>query len=99
MSKSTMMVFGLEVNALVDQGQAESIQEVQSHFEHGDLTDYIKEKYKLDFPFDREGMDEVNSRFQGMSSYVYGNERRKFLIQNNGLCLIVAIALNFTLED
>lgn len=99
MSKSTMMVFGLEVNGLVDQGQKEPIEEIQAHFESGDIADYIKEKYKLDFAFEREGMDEVNKRFQDMSSYAHGNERRKFLVQNNGLCLIVALALNFTLED
>lgn len=95
-------MFALELITLISAGSKETITEIEKHMYDNDVVFYIYEKYQNKFSanFGRNSMYDIesyNQFFYDMSSYVNGNESRKYGIVNehDGLLLIVAIILDF----
>lgn len=93
-SKGTLSVFLYEVNVMVDQGEKESIDIVNQKMQNGAIVEYIAEKYKgkidLSLLIDHPNGKQLNKMLQDFSNAHAGNERRKWGITNNGLCLLVS---------
>lgn len=94
-------LFAFEIIALVSAGHKETISEIVNHMLDNDLVNYIYEKYEDQFSVDfgKESVYDIesyNQFFFEISSYVNGNESRKYGIvnENDGLLLIVAVILN-----
>lgn len=103
--KNALKFFGLVVNGLVSDNCFETIEEIEKHFEEENIVEYICERYKdtVDLsPFREDGpysIDKVNKYFANYTGYIKGNERRKFCVGNNGLCLIVALCLEGVFDN
>lgn len=95
------LFFALQINALVDKGHTESVEAIVDSMFKGEVVDYVIRKYgdKTDLtPFGESGpysKQELNAKFEDISSYVSGNESRKYGITTNGLSLLVALAIEF----
>jgi len=85
-----------ELNALIDQGLSISLKEVKSLCKEKRIIEELERK----FPFKETGLDlsslkrgtreELDEIFSDMAIAV--NEQRKFRVENNGLCLLIAYA-------
>lgn len=85
----------LEVNALIDTGKHNdiSLAEVKKHIEAGDIFRFIAETGKEDIDLSLIKGDieaEITAGLQDILLAHSGNERRKWGVGNNGLCLVVA---------
>lgn len=86
------LTFGL--NALIDRGLSIPLKEVRSLCEEKRIVEALERK----FPFEKTGLDlslpehgtreELDEIFHDMAITI--NERKKFGIENNGLCLLIA---------
>lgn len=82
---------GFHFNSLVDQGSKLDLQQTHDKIRRKELFPWLKEKFdnSLDISlFSQTDLDKVESFFESMSSAV--NEKRKFGVTENGLCLLVA---------
>ena len=97
MVKITMLTYlTFELNALVDQGLSMPLKEVKTLCEEKRIFEELerrfpfKEKY-LDLSLLKgEEREELENIFQDIAIAI--PERRKFGIENNGLCLLIAYA-------
>ena len=91
----------LQYNKLIDSGKYDdiTIDEVQRHIEAGTVLEFIQERAgsNVDLSLHREAragqqsFEEYYGRYLRATFYAYaGNERRKWGVQNRGLCLLVA---------
>jgi len=86
------LIFGL--NALIDRGLSIPLKEVKSLCEEKKMVEALKQK----FPFKKTGLDlsslkpgtreELDEIFCDMAIKI--DERKKFGVENNGLCLLIA---------
>ncbi|WP_067924844.1 hypothetical protein [Alicyclobacillus shizuokensis] len=93
----SLTTFIQEMSLLVDAGQVRSIEEVESHIAKKDLMEWLE----TEFPFSSEvGVDLSlfkkperdlihNGLYEWLMGY-QGQERRKWGIENNGLCLLIS---------
>ncbi len=89
--------FILNINAAIDTGKYQdiSVAEVEDHIDGGDLISYLRERLEgdLDLTFIKEpDALELNAKLNDILVAQRGNERRKWGIENSGLCLLVAWA-------
>ena len=89
-------------NALVDHGVTASLDEVHQHIEQGDIIEWVSEK-GADMSILLSGeMDDVKSEvvrlLQEVSGAFQGRERRKLGVENNGLCLLIALTFEARLR-
>jgi len=95
MVKVTMLTYlTFELNALIDQGLSMPLKEVKSLCEEKRIFEELERR----FPFKEKGLDlslmktdvreELENIFQDMALAV--RERKKFGVENNGLCLLIA---------
>jgi len=85
-----------ELNALIDQGLSIPLKEVKSLCEEKRIIEELERK----FPFKETGLDlsllkrgtreELDEIFYDMAIAI--DERKKFGVENNGLCLLIAYA-------
>lgn len=93
---TTITQFIQEMSFAVDHGCTYSINEVEKHILDEDLLDWLEQKLKTDglpIDFSLFGQKERNYLHQEYSSMLQGyagNERRKWGIENNGLCLLIS---------
>ncbi|OCZ49736.1 hypothetical protein [Dehalobacter sp. TeCB1] len=85
--------------ALVDKGKHESIESIEEHMDNESLMEYIIEKYGSEEDFSlfdcgTYSKKDVNQAFWDITSYVKGNESRKYGVTNNGLNLLIAVAFD-----
>ena len=90
----TFLAFFL--NGAIDTGKYNDIglQEVADHVEAGTIFDFLQTRLIDDIDlstFEKEKQQELTIEWQDMLQAM--NPRRKFLIENNGLCLLVAYLL------
>jgi hypothetical protein len=86
-------VFLYEVNVLVDKGYTETLDEVNKQMQNKNIVDFLIGKYgsEIDFSlFTGQRKQEIDELFHDFSIAHEGNERRKWGIENNGLCLLVS---------
>lgn len=92
---SMLSYLAYELNSLVDKGLSIPLKEVK------DLCEEKRIFEELERRFDVEGLDlslmkgeireEIADSFQDMAVAI--DEKRKLLVENNGLCLLIAYAL------
>jgi len=96
LTKGAVSVFLYEVNHLVDNEYKESIENIHEQMKNGDIIGYLANKYKNEIDLSLlNGQDwghQLNQIFTDMSNVFAGNERRKWGIEKNGLCLLVSWA-------
>jgi len=90
-----MMLFGL--SAMLDSGKHDdiSVDDVKRHSRTGDLLTFLRDRNGGSFAM---GIDESNPEFarwyakqiSDNCAAMSGRERRKYAIQNRGLCLLIS---------
>lgn len=96
MKISQLTFLGFYLNGALGSGQYDdiSIAEVKARIRDHTIFDYLKEKFGRDVdlsvlsPEDRR---ELNDEWEGLADAV--DEARKFCVDRNGLCLLVAYLL------
>ncbi len=90
LQKLTYLLF--IVNSALDSGKDIDIkfEEVRNHAEKQNFVGYLKVKLDRDLNLTAEETAELNEKIERLSNAVYDRERRKFGVENNGLCLIIA---------
>jgi hypothetical protein len=84
------------MNAAIDTGKYNniSLQEVASHIEKGTIFDFLQTCLGDDIDlstFEKEKQQQLISEWQDMLQAI--DHERKFGIENNGLCLLIAYLL------
>lgn len=92
-----------EANALVDSGEEQSLSEVHQAIEDGRIIEWLSDLgadmsgYRADCM--AETKEAIIDVLRGLSNALAGNERRKFGVENNGLCMLVAFAIEATAQE
>jgi hypothetical protein len=84
-----------KVNAAIDTGTYDdvSLEEVHQHIENGDLFPYLASRLEGNIDLSLLGervSGEINDELGRILDAYGGQERRKWGVENNGLCLVVA---------
>jgi len=97
MRLTTLTFIILELNALIDTGKHNnlSLGEIKRHMESGDVFRFVSDigKDNIDLSLLKDRADEeaeIVAQLQDMVNAFAGNERRKWGVENNGLCLLLA---------
>ena len=85
-----------EVSVMIDMGGHYSIEEIEQHIEGMDVIDWLEKE----FPFNKTGIDFslfgaeerkfIHEALESILGGYRGQERRKWLIEKNGLCLLIS---------
>lgn len=97
---SDLTLLILQLNGAIDTGKHQdiTIEEVRQHIDEGDILQYLNTRLGNDIDLSllldpsyglQEGR-EITTALQNLLSAYAGNERRKWRVQNSGLCLMVA---------
>ena len=83
-----------ELNALLDRGEKASISETREHIRNGDTFAWLRKTYPglIDVSI-YEGQSperEISKQWQDILGGYEGRERKKWGVENNGLCLLLA---------
>jgi len=98
---TTVTQFIQEMSVALDKGKSVSLDEVKSHIDDGTLilwlrTVFPREETGIDFSiFEKDDIDYLQGCFQRIRDAYSGDERRKWGIENNGLCLLMSWATEF----
>jgi hypothetical protein len=94
-AKLAFLIFGL--NHLVDYGFHEGVtlDEVEQHIRKGDVLDWLGQRFEghIDvsvYLHNREAYREITTGLQEILGAYAGQERRKWGVKNNGICLLIA---------
>lgn len=97
---SALTLLILELNHLVDTGRYDGITlaEVKSHIRAGDVLQFLRDRTGDDSDFSMfldaggyQGFDRFYSTYlQSILDAYGGKERRKWRVENRGLCLLIA---------
>jgi hypothetical protein len=86
----------LQLNKQVDRDlhKGVSVHEVEQHIEEGDVMGWLGEKFKggidLSIYRERPSAREITKGLQDLLGGYAGRERRKWGIEHNGICLLIA---------
>lgn len=97
MRLNQLTYFIMEVNAAIDTGKYLDIgiEDVERQIESHNLIPWLKNRCGADVDFslfDEFAAEGLNRRLDSILGGYKGNERRKWAIQNSGLCLLVVWA-------
>lgn len=100
MKHSALTLLILHLNALLDTGQYDSItlEEVKTRIRDGSILRFLRERAGSDIDLSLHLDTKTYGNFerfyvtylQGILDVYGGNERRKWGVQNRGLCLLIA---------
>ena len=96
MTRNQLTLLILELNAAIDRGQSASLDEVHEHIRARDVFVWLKKSFTdMDLSPYLEGSylagsKEISEGWLRILDAYAGNERRKWGVQNNGLCLLLA---------
>lgn len=82
---------GFHLNSLVDQGESLSIESMKKLLSSKNLLRSLQNKYKLNFDmsiFSDSDILKIEAFFEGCYDSI--DESRKFGVENNALCLLIA---------
>ena len=92
LSKLIHLIFDL--NAALDTGQYDDISmaEASEHIERENVVPWLRERvHQMDFSvLNEEEIAEYHRRLAEIHAGYAGNERRKWGVENRGLCLLIA---------
>lgn len=83
----------LQINAAIDSGKHEdiSIEEAEDHVEAGDLFRWLRQRCEMDLGYlDDEKARAINEALERIRAAYAGDERRRWGVQNSGLCILLA---------
>jgi hypothetical protein len=80
----------LQINALIDQGQHPSIEEVKRRIKDGSVFTWLRDEFDADMSFEPEALSSILNQLDGIRGGYSGDEKRKWGIEKNGLCLLLA---------
>jgi hypothetical protein len=86
----------LNLNSLVDRDlhKGVSLDEAKQHIERGDVLDWLEKKFGVDMDLsiyrDRPSAHEITEGLRQILGGNNGRERRKWGVEHNGICLLVA---------
>lgn len=86
---------GFYLNSIVDNGGFVELEIMKSKIDNKIVFQYLKEKFgdKLDISlYTKEEIEEIEYYFYNL--YSVSDERRKFGIEKNGICLLIAYCFN-----
>lgn len=90
----TFLIIGL--NHLVDYDfhRDVSLAEVEEHIEKGDVFEWLGKRFEghidLSIYRDRSSAQEITAGLQDLLGGYRGSERRKWGVEHNGICLLIA---------
>jgi len=90
--KYTNIIF--KINSLIDQSEIINLNETIEKIKEYNVLNWLEEKFDNRLIFDilsKEDRNEIEIYFEAMWKGV--NEKDKFCIENNGLCLLIAYCL------
>lgn len=94
---TTVTAFIQDLSYLVDKGLIHSIEEVNHHIENKDVLDWLEKEYPfrskngVDLSlFKQEDRDFIHNELESIWGAYSGEERRKWGITQNGLCLLIS---------
>jgi hypothetical protein len=99
MQLNALTLLILQLNILIDTGKYDdiTIEEVYSHIDRGTILEFLKERGQGDIDLSihlSEAYGDFQSfyikQLQSLYDAYAGDERRKWGVQNQGLCLLVA---------
>jgi hypothetical protein len=99
MKLSSLIYLIFNTNMLLDDKKSCDFDTMRSHINCGDLFDWMGSEYKIDFSIiNHESMREERGQIIGalrlrLESQL-GREGRKLGVQNNGLCLLIALTVD-----
>ena len=96
-------IVAFEINSLIDHEKHRdiSIKEIREVVENNNLIDYLEKKFPEEVDFSgisKENRAEISSNLNSFFNGYYGQEKRKFGIENNGLNLVLAYLINIMQE-
>ena len=86
----------LQLNSMIDTGKYDdiTIEEIHHHIDHGTILKFLKERGQKDIDLSVHLTGDFQSfyikQLQSLYDACAGDERRKWRVQNKGLCLLVA---------
>lgn len=92
---TTFTYLSFYFNSLIDEGKKIEVEDLKTHLEKKDLFDWMKIKYRdsLDISlFSPKQLSAIENLF--LDQYESVDANRKFGVQNNGLCFLVAYCPN-----
>src|SRR5690625_226938 len=96
-----MFEFINDVNYLIDKGICFSIEDVHRHIENRDVLGWLEDEFPfgtengLDFSLFKENhRNYIHDELISIHNGYVGRERRKWGIENNGLCLLISWSLS-----
>jgi hypothetical protein len=82
---------GSQINQLIDAGEKITLEITLEKLREKSILDYLKQTYDSKIDLNISTQTEYNEVEDTFNAYWFGiNERRKFGINNNGLCLLIA---------
>lgn len=88
-----------ELNSAIDTGKYQGItmDEVKDHIKRGDLVQWLSDRLDddINWELDDAGQREWNDKLENIRTAYGGNERRKWGVENSGLCLLLAWTTEF----
>jgi hypothetical protein len=83
------------LNGALDRGKASDVtcEEVHRHLESGDLVEFLQHRLGVQFSGARPGVEQNKYFVEALRSVrdtIGGRERRKFGVENNGACMLIA---------
>ena len=97
MTLSELTFLILNLNSLVDGGYHEGVpmEEAKTHIDRGDVFDWLSQKFAghIDlsiYPANGKTRGEITKGLQDILGGNSGRERRKWGVENNGICLLIA---------
>lgn len=94
---TTITSFIQELSHMVDRGISYSIEDIHQHIENKDIIDWLEAEFPfgtergLDLSiFKRSHRDWIHEEIESIFGGYAGRERRKWGIENNGLCLLIS---------
>jgi hypothetical protein len=90
----TLLITHLNHLVDYDRHKGVSIDEVERHIENGDLFDWLGNKFAINLGeytgADRTAGREITAALQNLLGGYRGRERRKWGVEHNGICLLIA---------
>ncbi|MFF2907691.1 hypothetical protein [Paenibacillus sp. NPDC057934] len=93
---TTLTQFIQELSVIIDKGGRNSFQEVYAEIANNTLVDWLEQTYPIetygaDFTmFKKKHRDYLNNHMASIMGARSGQERRKWGITENGLCLLIS---------
>ncbi|MBI5656727.1 MAG: hypothetical protein HZC44_07885 [Geobacter sp.] len=100
METSKMVMLGYVLNGAIDSGKSIALGTVEDAISDGTIIDFINSELQEFHPFADFDKKEQSSLVESWQSLLnVADSRRKFLVSNSGLCLLVAYCFQLIADN